>query len=184
MQAQFDLRPDLSYVNQSLPIEALIHQLREDLREHYEGRCKKGSENGISVAETERNVLLRVVDQKWMDHIDDMDRLRDGIGLRAYGQRDPVVEYKMEGSNMFEEMVAAIQNDTVRTMFHLPLDRVVRRAEAPKTRLQLSRERAAIPGKGGEGARTQVRAAPKIGRNDPCPCGSGKKYKNCHGKSA
>jgi preprotein translocase subunit SecA len=184
VQAEFDFKPDLSFVNASLPIEVLINQLRDDLRAHYEARCKKGEENGISVAETERNVLLRVVDQKWMDHIDDMDRLRDGIGLRAYGQRDPVVEYKMEGSNMFEEMVAAIQNDTVRIMFHLPLDRVVRRAEGPKTRLQLSRERAATPGKGGEGAKTPVRAAPKVGRNDPCPCGSGKKYKNCHGRTA
>ena len=121
-------------------------------------------------------VLLRVVDQKWMDHIDDMDQLRQGIGLRAYGQKDPVVAYKMEGYNMFEEMVANIQHDVVRTLYHARINRVPERREAPKA---AEGPAEAKPVK----KNVPVHAAQKIGRNDPCPCGSGKKYKNCCGKN-
>ena len=183
--AQFALKVDFGSISEKehlqLTPKGLEEKLTQAVYQLFEMRTKKGEENGISMADTERNVLLRVVDQKWMDHIDDMDRLRDGIGLRAYGQRDPVVEYKMEGSNMFESMVQAIQEDTVKIMFRLPLDKQVQRKEMPK--VNAAQERASRAGNTGEGARKPVRAAKKVGRNEPCPCGSGKKYKNCCGRN-
>jgi len=133
----------------------------------------------------ERVVVLRVVDQKWMDHLDAMDDLREGIGLRAYGQKDPLLEYQMEAHDMFEQMIEGIREDVVRLMFKLEFaregDGAARvagpRAAAPGVRGSM------IPSGGGRPA-TQVRAGKKIGRNDPCPCGSGKKYKKCCGKTA
>ncbi len=185
MTAQFALKVDFSHLTEQdylhLTPKTMRERLEQAVEQLQEKRAEIGTANGISMPETERNVLLRVVDQKWMDHIDDMDRLRDGIGLRAYGQRDPVVEYKVEGSNMFEGMVAAIQEETVRIMFHLPLDKQVQRKEMPRT--DPAQERAARAGQTGQGPRTPVRAARKVGRNEPCPCGSGKKYKNCCGRN-
>lgn len=123
--------------------------------------------------ELERVVLLKVVDEKWMDHIDAMDQLRYGIGLRAYGQRDPVVEYKFEGFEMFEEMIKNIQEDAVRILLSSRID--------PEH--ELKREKVAEPVNAthGEGPRQPVVKGQKVGRNDPCPCGSGKKYKKCCG---
>jgi preprotein translocase subunit SecA len=123
--------------------------------------------------ELERVVLLKVVDEKWMDHIDAMDQLRYGIGLRAYGQRDPVVEYKFEGFDMFEEMIRNIQKDSVRLLLSSRVDR----QHAPQ------REKVAEPSEAhhGEGPRQPAVRDAKVGRNDPCPCGSGKKYKKCCG---
>jgi len=125
--------------------------------------------------EVERVVLLRVVDEKWMDHIDAMDQLRQGIGMRAYGQHNPVVEYKFEGFEMFEEMIKSIQQDAVKMVLKVRVDR----EKAPK------REKIAEPVEathGDEGrTRQAVRSSDKVGRNDPCPCGSGKKYKKCCG---
>ncbi|MBR5156950.1 MAG: preprotein translocase subunit SecA [Clostridia bacterium] len=138
--------------------------------ELYEQReAEFGSEN---MRELERVVLLQVVDRKWMDHIDDMDQLRNGINLRAYAQRDPVIEYKFEGFNMFEEMISAIGEDTVRFIFHA-------RIEAPPEREQVAEPTSA--GLAGENTNKTVKKTEKIGRNDPCPCGSGKKYKKCCG---
>lgn len=126
--------------------------------------------------EIERVIMLRVVDQKWMDHIDDMDQMRQGIGLRAYAQRDPLVEYKFLGYDMFEEMTQNIQNDTVRALYN------VRVAHEPE------REQVAQPTStnkdSSEPAKPTKRKEDKIGRNDLCPCGSGKKYKYCHGRDA
>jgi len=125
--------------------------------------------------ELERVILLRVVDQKWMDHIDAMDQLRYGIGLRAYGQRDPVIEYKFEGFSMFEEMTANIQEDAVKIILNTHIER-----NEP-----LQREKVAEPtseSHGEEEAKKPAKSGDKVGRNDPCPCGSGKKYKNCCGK--
>jgi preprotein translocase subunit SecA len=127
--------------------------------------------------ELERAILLKVVDTHWMDHIDAMDQLRRGIGLRAYGQRDPVIEYKFEGSDMFEEMVAAIKDETVRVLLS------IRKVEQN----QLHREKVAQPIEESHGDEppkkaTVRRTTPKVGRNDPCPCGSGLKYKKCCGK--
>ncbi len=125
--------------------------------------------------ELERVVLLRMVDSKWMDHIDAMQELRQGIGLRAFGQMDPVVEYKREGYDMFEEMIASIREDTVRMIF---VARVAQREQVAKP---TSESGAA----GAEEAKPQpVKKGAKVGRNDPCPCGSGKKYKKCCGRDA
>ncbi|MGE5613452.1 MAG: preprotein translocase subunit SecA [Bacillota bacterium] len=161
--------------------EEMEELTREDLREKmlnaalqaYEAKeAEHGSE---LMRELERIVLLRVVDEKWMDHIDAMDQLRRGIGLRAYGQRDPVVEYKFEGYEMFEEMIRNIQQDAVKMLLHL---RVSREQGVPK------REKVAEPvtaTHGGGPQKPVARSSGKVGRNDPCPCGSGKKYKKCCG---
>ena len=124
--------------------------------------------------ELERVVTLRVVDEYWMDHLDAMTDLRQGIGLRAYGQNDPVVEYKREGYEMFENMIDSIREEIVRRMFLVQV----------KPQTEIKREKVAkVTSEGGAGDKTvkrqpQVRKA-KVVRNDPCPCGSGKKYKNC-----
>ena len=136
-----------------------------------EGRMEPGKS---AMRELERVILLRVVDEFWMDHIDAMTELRQGIGLRAYGQSDPVVEYKREGFEMFEQMIAAIQEETVRRLFTVRV----------KTNEEIRRERVAkITGQSGGGDETvkkqPVKKAAKIGRNDPCPCGSGLKWKKC-----
>ncbi len=124
--------------------------------------------------ELERVVLLKNVDTKWMDHIDAMTELRNGIGLRAFGQHDPVVEYKREGFEMFDAMINAIREDTVRMIFLAQ----VRTKEEPK-REQVAKETSAAGASDGTVARTPTRVGKKIGPNDPCPCGSGKKYKKC-----
>lgn len=124
--------------------------------------------------ELERVILLKVIDRKWMDHIDDMDQLRQGIGLQAYGQRDPKVEYKMSGYEMFNAMTAGIQEDTLRLLYHVRIEQKVEREEVAK-----------ITGtnKDESGPKAPVRrAADKVYPNDPCPCGSGKKYKQCCGR--
>ncbi len=129
--------------------------------------------------ELERVVLLRNVDEKWMDHIDAMTELRNGIGLRSFAQRDPIVEYKREGSEMYDAMIAAIREDTVRTMY---LVRVQVKGQQPQ-RKQVAKENAASGADDGSVKATPVKAMKKPGRNDPCPCGSGKKYKKCCGRN-
>ena len=123
--------------------------------------------------ELERVVLLKVIDRKWMDHIDDMDQLRQGIGLQAYGQRDPLVEYKMAGFDMFDEMIAGIQEDTIRLLYHVQVEQKVEREQVAKVTGTNKDESAAKAPKKREHA--------KVYPNDPCPCGSGKKYKQCCG---
>ena len=126
--------------------------------------------------EVERVILLRVVDQKWMDHIDYMDHLKQGIGLRAYKQMDPIQAYQMEGSAMFEEMIEGIKIDTLKFLFHIQIQKPVERERVAEE------TSASHGGDEGEAKNQTVRNEPKIGRNDPCPCGSGKKYKNCCGR--
>ena len=136
--------------------------------------------------ELERVVMLKVVDQKWMDHIDAMDELKDGIGLRAYGQQDPVVKYRIEGMDMFEEMVLDIKHDVVKILMNLRKQEDVKREEAAKiTGAALQAINSLDNGEQikSEVNKTVVNEGPKVGRNDPCPCGSGKKYKNCCGKN-
>ncbi len=131
--------------------------------------------------ELERVVMLKVVDQKWMDHIDAMDELKDGIGLRAYGQKDPVVQYRIEGTDMFDEMIYSIKYDVVKILLNISKQQEVRRTETVRiTNMSLDnindvdgQKRAPV---------TVINQGPTIGRNDTCPCGSGKKYKNCCGK--
>ncbi|MGE5672747.1 MAG: preprotein translocase subunit SecA [Mycobacterium leprae] len=151
--------------------KALAAVIAEVGKEAYEAKEKRLGEEQIR--QLERFILLRTVDEKWMDHLDAMDDLREGVGLRAYGQKDPVIEYKMEAMGMFNHMIASIQGETVQRMFIF---------EIPKEEPQ--RPRVTIESGGGDGAAHEpVRTAgKKVGRNDPCPCGSGKKFKFCHGK--
>ena len=124
--------------------------------------------------ELERVVLLKTIDRHWMDHIDDMDQLRQGIGLVAYGNKDPLTEYKMAGFDMFNGMMAGIREGTVRAIYHA-------RVERPEEREQVAK----ITGTNKDDSKAKApkkRAGAKIYPNDPCPCGSGKKYKNCHGR--
>ncbi len=152
-----------------MTLERLTDYIFEDAEKKYK---QKEAEFGDAMREVERVIMLRVVDQKWMDHIDNMEQLRQGIYLRAYAQHDPVVEYKFEAMDMFEEMTESIKEDTVKHLFHV----------VPQTRIE--RQQVAKPtaeNAGGDGTvkKKPERRVNKIGRNDPCPCGSGKKYKNC-----
>ena len=131
--------------------------------------------------------MLKVVDQMWMDHIDAMDELKNGIGLRAYGQQDPVVKYRLEGMDMFDEMVFSIKHDVVKILMNLRKQEEVKRQEAAKitgaalqTLQGLDNDQKQVKSTIN---RTVVNQGPQIGRNDPCSCGSGKKYKNCCGKN-
>ncbi len=142
----------------------------------YQEREKMISEVGIDMREFERVALLGAVDRRWMDHIDAMDQLRDGIGLRAYGHKDPIVEYKIEGFNMFEEMSRLIQEDTLRRLYMAVLVKPPERKEAATP------VAATHGGSATASPKQPVKAGDKVGRNAPCPCGSGKKYKECCGK--
>jgi len=127
---------------------------------------------GVDMREVERVMLLRAVDSHWMDHIDGMDQLRQGIGLQAIGQKDPVVAYRNAGFDMFDEMVVGIREQTVRSIFHVVVSRTPIERKQVATPLATSGDAKPQPKRGGA----------KVGRNDPCPCGRGKKYKNCCGK--
>ena len=153
--------------------DELKHALKEKATKFYEAK-EAEFPDAEQIREIERVVLLKVIDNKWMSHIDDMDQLRQGIGLQAYGQRDPLVEYKMSGYEMFEDMSSAIREDTVRILCHIRVEQKIEREAAARV-TGTNRDNTA--------ARTpQRRAAQKIYTNDPCPCGSGKKYKQCHGR--
>lgn len=151
----------------------LKHMLKEEAIKLYEAKEAEFPDSE-QIREIERVILLKVIDNKWMSHIDDMDQLRQGIGLQAYGQRDPLVEYKMSGYEMFEGMTAAIREDTVRILFHIRIEQKVEREPAAKvTGTNKDTSLAQAPKK---------RADDKVYPNDPCPCGSGKKYKQCCGR--
>ncbi len=149
------------------------HMLKERAVKGYEAKEAEFPESE-QIRELERVILLKVIDRKWMDHIDDMEQLRQGIGLQAYGQKDPLVQYKMVGYDMFGEMTSAIAADTVRLLFHVQLEKKVEReAVAKVTGTNKDDSLARAPKK---------REEKKIYPNDPCPCGSGKKYKQCCGR--
>ena len=153
--------------------EQLKHKLKEEAVKLYEAKEAEfpASEQ---IRELERVVLLKAIDRKWMDHIDDMDQLRQGIGLQAYGQRDPLVEYKMAGYDMFNAMTDSIAEETVRVLFHVKIEQKVEREEVAKVTGTNKDDSAA--------RQPKKRAENKIYPNDPCPCGSGKKYKQCCGR--
>ncbi len=158
--------------------EGLINELKDQAHKVY--KQKEEAVGPSIMRELERVILLRNVDSKWMEHIDAMTELRNGIGLRAYGQHDPVIEYKREGFDMFDAMVDSIREDTVRMIFLAQ----VRRQEEPK-REQVAHETSAIGADDGSETKQEPRhVEKKVGRNDPCPCGSGLKYKKCCGKDA
>ena len=153
----------------------LKHLLKERAVKLYEAKETEFPEPE-QFRELERVVLLKVIDRKWMAHIDDMDPLRQGIGLQSYGQRDPLVEYKMAGFDMFDEMTASIQEDTIRLLYHVKIEQKVEREQVAK-----------VTGTNKDESATNTpkkRAAAKVYPNDPCPCGSGKKYKQCCGRNA
>lgn len=153
----------------------LIQQLKEDAVKLYEEKELEFTETE-QIREVERVILLKVIDHKWMDHIDDMDQLRQGIGLQAYGQRQPVVEYKFQGFDMFEAMIEAIREDTVKALMHVRIEQKVEREQVAKvTGTNRDESLANAPVK---------RTSKKIQPNEPCPCGSGKKYKFCCGRNA
>jgi len=157
---------------QTLTKKELKEKLLDIANERYE---EKRSEFGDDVMkEIQRIILLRVVDQKWMDHIDNMDQLRQGIGLRAYAQTDPVLAYKNEGYNMYEEMLGAIGEDVIKLLFNVKLQAQL---EKKNENIPMSTNRDEA-----SSSKTVVRSGDKVGRNDPCPCGSGLKYKKCCGK--
>ena len=167
--------------------EKLTNELKEKITEKYMAKETSIGENELR--ELERVVMLKVVDEKWMDHIDSMDELKDGIGLRAYGQKDPVVQYRIEGFEMFDQMVEDIKHDVVKILLHVEKKPgTMKRTETTKitnTGLEENTVNAIETNQSkqeGTVDRTVVSNEPKVGRNDPCPCGSGKKYKNCCGK--
>ena len=151
----------------------LIQMIKEEAVKLYEAKEAEFPEPE-QIREVERVILLKVIDHKWMDHIDDMDQLRQGIGLQAYGQRDPVIEYKFQGFDMFQEMTDAISEDTVRSLLHVKIEQKVEREQVAKVTGTNKDESAVKAPKKREGK--------KIQPNDPCPCGSGKKYKMCCGR--
>ncbi len=157
--------------------KGLKERLQKEALEMYEERCDEEFESEEQVSEIERVMLLKTVDRKWMDNIDDMEQLRQGIGLQGYGNRDPVVEYKLAGFDMFNDMIASIKEEITRIMFHVklkPREEVKREQVAKETGTNKDETLKKEPSK---------RKAKKIGRNDPCPCGSGQKYKNCCGRA-
>ena len=159
----------------NLSDEKITKKLTEIAKELY--KVKEEEISSEQMREIERVLLLRVVDTKWMDHIDNMEHLKEGIGLRAYRQQDPIQSYQIEGGQMFEEMIYNIKVDTVKYLYHVHAERVPERESAAP--------RAMVTNQGEDsGVKKQpIRKAKKIGRNDPCPCGSGKKYKNCCGRN-
>ncbi len=161
--------------NNGLKRDAFREMLLKKSLEVYARREDEIALAGFDMREVERTFLLMSVDRRWMDHIDAMDQLREGIGLRAYGQRQPIVEYQHEGYDMFEEMVHLIQEDTLRRLYTAIITRPPERREVAKN--IVANHDASVP-------KRPVKTDKKAGRNDPCPCGSGKKYKECCGKNA
>ena len=150
----------------------LLQNLKEEALRIYESK-EAGFPEPEQIREIERVILLKVTDQHWMNHIDDMDQLRQGIGLQAYGQRDPVTEYRFQGYDMFEEMTESIREETVKALMHVRIEQKVEREQVAKETGTNKDDSANAP---------VQRKTEKVGRNDPCPCGSGKKYKYCCGK--
>lgn len=157
----------------TLSYEEMLQKLYAVADHSYAQTEERLRQAGVDMRENERVLLLRTVDEHWMEHIDSMDQLKQGIGLRSYGQKDPVYAYTSEGFEMFDAMVDEIREQTVRRLFTMQVN------AGPLSRVQLAKP---IEPKG-ESANTFSRSEKKVGRNDPCPCGSGKKYKNCHGKN-
>jgi len=160
-------------IRENMKKNELKQSLKEQAVKLYESKEAEFPE-AEQIRELERVILLKVIDRKWMDHIDDMDQLRQGIGLQAYGQRDPLVEYKMSGYEMFDAMSAGIQEDTLRLLYHVRIEQKVEREEVAKV-TGTNKDDSMQKG-------PKKRAEQKIYPNDPCPCGSGKKYKQCCGR--
>ncbi len=193
IQTSLNLEKVEALEKEKLNSQEILAELKEKALALYE---KKEQEIGEPIRELERVVVLKIVDAKWMDHIDAMDELKNGIGLRAYGQKDPVVQYRFEGGEMFEEMNLQIKLEVAKIMLHIVRNqRTIKR----ESNVQITSEgydnsaletvhldkNTGLPQSGPVDSKPQpvVNQGPKVGRNDPCPCGSGKKYKNCCGKN-
>ncbi len=164
--------------------QVISDELRKRALEIYDQ--KEQDIGSDEMRELERVVMLKVVDEKWMNHIDSMDELKNGIGLRAYGQKDPVVQYRLEGFDMFDEMINDIKYDVTKILMHIRQQGETKRQETVKITGAALEAIHSVDGGAKIGTdvdRTIRNEGPKIGRNDPCPCGSGKKYKNCHGRN-
>ena len=155
--------------------EYIVKQTIDKVIECYEEKINRYAEEGIDYHNFERFVFLQTVDNKWIDHIDAMDKLKRGISLRGYANEDPVIAYKKEGLEMFEEMTASIQEDVT----FILLKSEIKKNEPPK---QEKKEELVENGGSSETRNGPIVKVTTVGRNDPCPCGSGKKYKNCHGR--
>ena len=180
-----DMRNELR--DKANDVNSVIESLKEKAHQKYSEKEKEIPAEQLR--EIERVVMLKVVDQKWMDHIDAMDELRKGIGLQGWGQKDPVVQYRIQGTEMFDAMIEAIKVDVVKLLMNLREQKDLRRTETAKiTKAALASINSVDGGQSAlenpEVDRTIRRETPKVGRNDPCPCGSGKKYKNCCGRNA
>ena len=178
--------------DEKLKADKILQEMQEKALASYENKEK---EFGEEIRELERVVLLKTVDSKWMEHIDNMDELKNGIGLRAYGQKDPVVQYRFEGGEMFDEMISQIKLEVAKIMLHVVKSSTPVRRESKINITNAGLDKSAISTMHVEGesapksnqtekAQPIVNDGPKVGRNDPCPCGSGKKYKQCCGKNA
>ena len=160
-------------------LDELKEQLFDTVKANYQAKIDEADEHGVNFEDLERYVMLRVVDRHWMDHIDNMDALRSGIGLKAYGQQDPVLAYQKEGFDMFDAMIEKIHDDVVSTLVHANVEYQPVQPKKPEVELVENR----TPASRGEQRQPEVKSKSKqTGRNDPCPCGSGKKYKHCCGK--
>ncbi|MDL2236925.1 preprotein translocase subunit SecA [Christensenellaceae bacterium OttesenSCG-928-K19] len=178
-----------------LDVDDFKGQLEKLVTDAYSAKEKEMEEAGFNMRAIERMVLLRVVDSKWMDHIDAMDQFRRGIGLRALGQRNPITEYRMEGFEMFDTMVDSIRQETIYMLYHIKVQSKVEQNEVKDVSANIDADGNPIATEGPQTRRAMqanantgekpapARAEKKVGRNEPCPCGSGKKYKNCCGKN-
>ena len=188
LNTNFAISSSIESLNKDkINVNNVIDEIKNKVHGEYEEKEKTIGE--AQMRELERVVMLKIVDERWMDHIDSMDELKNGIGLRAYGQKDPVVQYRIEGFDMFDQMVNDIKVDVVRFLMNARKreDNNLQRAQTIKitsSGLENLNNNANAPRKSGAASTTVVNNEPKVGRNDPCPCGSGKKYKNCCGKNA
>ena len=189
IKTEFDFTPELKE-DKYKSLDKLIDNITEQAFEHYAELTERANrqfaeqnEIELTMSEVERVFLLNTVSDLWIDHIDMMDQLRQGIGLRAYGQADPIIAYRNEGGELFDSMIADIRETTVRKLFHFNGVRVERREAAKETKAGAMRARATAVNQSSERPKPHVSSV-KVGRNDPCPCGSGKKYKHCCGKNS
>ena len=190
VKATFGIESLDSINSGKIKVDKVLEELKDKVAQSY---VVKSEAIGEEIKNIERFVILKVVDNKWMDHIDAMDNLKNGIGLRAYGQKDPVVQYRIEGGNMFDEMIAGVKIDVTKLLLHtikreIPLNRESNvRVTGEGFAKDVAIESGETAPRNNPASDTKpqpiVNKGPKIGRNDPCWCGSGKKYKNCHGKN-
>lgn len=189
---RFLLEPGTNFITLEVLNKYSTHELIDQIAERavskYEERYQTNVQNGFNIAQLERDVFLRNLDRRWVEHIDDMDNLKMGIGLRGYGNKNPVIVYQVEGGDMFEEMIAAVRKEVAKFMLALPvldvekINRAIKVSAEAKPNQNLQTSTSGKP-TGPAKPKTVVKSQ-TVGRNDPCPCGSGKKYKNCCGKNA